>query len=68
MKIHMHRFGNKVAFSLIPHDGGTVYLTDDEAEEFSIVLAAYARNIRLCEFTESEIGNAEIDIFSGGSK
>lgn len=62
MNIHIHRFHDKVAVSLIPHDGETVYLTADQADDLSTVLGAYAKNVRLAKFTESEIGNAEVAV------
>lgn len=62
MNIQLHRFGDKVALSLIPHDGGTVYLTANEAEDLGTVLTAYATNVRRSTFVESEIGNAEVTV------
>ena len=62
MRIHLHRFGDKVAVSLIPHDGETVYLTPDEADALSAALADYSSNVRACKFTDSGIGNAEVNV------
>lgn len=57
--VRLYRFGNSVAFTF--PDSETLYISEGMARKLARCLNSYARDIKGCKFTESNIGTKNLN-------